>query len=228
MTKGVWPGHAAVVSSGGPQNMGQDAGKGAHVRSRKRKTLPVRPPTLPSVLESPLAAPAMAGPAALETRDRPLCAAAWYSLALPAASWAAPAAFWLVELSKRRPAKRRAGERRRGRARDMTNSDFDGRASSQLQKGEGDRQFGALAGEERARRTIRMAKGRAGCEGGVACEKQGYGGEEMNWEDLGGEKKPRSRANAWKWKLGYPRIGRGTAPAASTSAGRALVQGWLG
>jgi hypothetical protein len=87
--------------------------------STKAMILPVRPPTLDNVLPKPFAAPASAGPAALVTRDRPCWALDWYSFAFPAVSFAASVAFCVVVLSNRRPARRRAGERRTGRARDM-------------------------------------------------------------------------------------------------------------
>ena len=93
----------------------------SNVRSMKAISFPVRPPSLPSVLPTPLAAPAMAGPAALVTRERP-----WDALAV--VSLATSAAFWVVVLSKRRVAIcLKAGERSMGRARDMVeaiSSDF--------------------------------------------------------------------------------------------------------
>jgi hypothetical protein len=55
---------------------------------------PVRPPTLPRALDTPLAAPAIAGPAALVTRERP-------SAALAAVSFAASVAFWVAVDSNR-------------------------------------------------------------------------------------------------------------------------------
>ena len=75
----------------------------------KAMTLPVRPPILPRAPVTPLAAPAMAGPAALVTRDRP-----WE--ALLAVSLAAAVAFSVDVLWNRREARRRAGERSIGRA----------------------------------------------------------------------------------------------------------------
>lgn len=87
------------------------------VLSINAMSFPVRPPILPRVPVTPLAKPAMAGPALLVTRDRPSEALAWYSFALPAVSLAASAAFCVVVLSNRRKATRRsAGERRAGRA----------------------------------------------------------------------------------------------------------------
>jgi hypothetical protein len=79
----------------------------------KAISFPVRPPSLPNVPLTPLAALAMAGPAALVTRERP-----WDALAV--VSLAASAAFWVVVLSKRRVAIcLKAEERSMGRARDM-------------------------------------------------------------------------------------------------------------
>ena len=83
----------------------------------KAMTLPVRPPSFPRVLVTPLAAPMMAGPAALVTRERPSEAFAVVFFAVSAAFCAA----LLVEvLSRRRVAtRRRIGERSMGRVRDI-------------------------------------------------------------------------------------------------------------
>lgn len=60
-----------------------------HILSTKATALAVRPPTLLSEFATPLAAPAMAGPAAEETLDRPSCALEAYSDAEAAALEAA-------------------------------------------------------------------------------------------------------------------------------------------
>lgn len=87
-----------------------------HVRSTKLMTLPVRPPIFPRAVVRPLAAPAIAGPAAVVTRDKP-------SFALDAVSLAASVAFWAAVLSDRRAARRRTGERSIGRASDCMVTD---------------------------------------------------------------------------------------------------------
>lgn len=85
-----------------------------HVLSTKPIRRPVRPPTLPRALLTPLAAPAMAGPAALVTRLRP-----WDALeeASEAVSFAAWAAFSVVVDWKRAPKRAclRADDRIMGR-----------------------------------------------------------------------------------------------------------------
>jgi hypothetical protein len=53
-----------------------------HLRSIKAITLPVLPPTFPNAFPSPLAAPAIAGPADDVTRERPWVAFDWKSEAL--------------------------------------------------------------------------------------------------------------------------------------------------
>lgn len=83
-----------------------------NLRSTKPTNLPAGPPILFKVLPTPLAAPAMAGPAALDTLLSP-----W--LALLADSLAASVAFSVEVDWKRRVARRRVGERRARRAADM-------------------------------------------------------------------------------------------------------------
>lgn len=82
-----------------------------HVRSTKPTSLAAGPPMLVRALATPFAALATAGPAAELTRERP-------SLALAAVSLAASVALEAAVLSKRRAARRRAGERSMGRASD--------------------------------------------------------------------------------------------------------------
>lgn len=76
----------------------------------------MRPPTLPRALDMPFAAPAIAGPAAEVTRDRPSAALVLYSAAV---FLAVSAVFCAVEDSKRRAMAVLSGRgrRRSGRAR---------------------------------------------------------------------------------------------------------------
>ncbi len=110
-------GFAHLYHSGRRRGGGRGrAERGLPLRSMKPITRPVRPPTRPSALERPLAAPTMAGPAADVTRDRP-CAA------LDAVVLAVSAALAVDVDSQRRAANRKAGCRISGRrtaaARDM-------------------------------------------------------------------------------------------------------------
>lgn len=85
--------------------------KGEDLLSAKAMSLPVRPPTRPSAVDRPRAAPARAGPAAVATRERP-----WEALAeTSAAACRALAAASVVEVEvevevdcSRRGAARRA------------------------------------------------------------------------------------------------------------------------
>lgn len=81
--------------------------------------LPVRPPTRPRALDTFLAAPAIAGPAAEVTRDRPSVALVLYSAAVFLAPSAVCFACWEAVLSNRRAATLRSTLVRRisGRAR---------------------------------------------------------------------------------------------------------------
>lgn len=94
-------------------------GEGQNIRSTKAMNLPVRPPTFPRALDTFLAAPAIAGPAAEVTRDRPSVALALYSAAVFLAPSAVCFACWEAVLSNRRAATLRITLVRRisGRAR---------------------------------------------------------------------------------------------------------------
>ena len=85
--------------------VGEAARWGSSLRSRKPTRRPVGPPTRLSAPETPLAALAMAGPAAAVTRDRPSVALAVTSDALAETSdavfFAVSAAFVVVVDSKR-------------------------------------------------------------------------------------------------------------------------------
>lgn len=96
----------------GPLNWWNIKHRPGNLRSTKPTNLPAGPPILFKVLPTPLAAPAMAGPAALDTLLSP-----W--LALLADSLAASVAFSVEVDWKRRVARRRVGDRRARRAADM-------------------------------------------------------------------------------------------------------------
>lgn len=102
-----------------PNAKGGGGSKGQNIRSTKAMNLPVRPPTFPKALDTFLAAPAIAGPAAEVTRDRPSVALALYSAAVFLAPSAVCFACWEAVLSNRRAATLRITLVRRisGRAR---------------------------------------------------------------------------------------------------------------